>query len=59
MSAKKSPQLLKSKVIGARFSPHEVAFIETQRGDRAPGTYVADLVRVERARQEKKAQKEA
>jgi hypothetical protein len=48
MGVKKSPQLVKSKVIGARLNANEVAFVDIRRGSRAPGTYLADLVRADR-----------
>lgn len=50
MSVKKSPQLVKSKVVGARLTPNEIAWLDIVRGNEAPGTYVARLVREARDR---------
>lgn len=47
MPAKKSPQLVKAKVIGARFTPNEQALIEIARGSRTASTWMADVVRAE------------
>lgn len=48
MGVKKSPQLVKGKVIGARLNANEVAFVDIRRGARPAGTYLADLVRADR-----------
>lgn len=54
MGAKKSPALLKGKVIGARFNPHELATIEIARGARPAGTWLRDLAvaEIEKVRQQ-------
>lgn len=47
MPPKKSPQLVKGKVIGARFTTHEHAAIALLAGDQKPSTWLANLVRAE------------
>jgi hypothetical protein len=43
MGEKKSPQLLKDKVVGARFTPHEVAALTVLAGGRPLGTWLREL----------------
>jgi hypothetical protein len=50
MGSKVSPQLLKGKVVGARFTPNELAAIEIARGARAPGTWLRDVALAELAK---------
>lgn len=54
MPARKSPQLLKDKVIGARFTPHETAAITVLAAGRPNGTWVRQVVleAIEKARQD-------
>lgn len=47
MPAKKSPQLVAAKVIGARFTPTELATIEIARGARPAGTWLRDVALAE------------
>ena len=42
---RKSPTQVKGTVVGARLTDGELAFVDIARGERARGTYVADLVR--------------
>ena len=44
---KKTPR---TKVIGARLTPYEVAWIETQRGPLSASAWLAELVRREKKR---------
>lgn len=53
MPAKKSPALLKGKVVGARFNPHEQALIEIARGARPAGTWLRDVALAELAKVKK------
>lgn len=47
MGTKVSPQLLKGKVVGSRYSPNELALIEIARGARPAGTWQRDVVLAE------------
>lgn len=52
MAHKKSPQMVKSKVVGARLTNSEVAWIDLVRGNQPAGSWLADLVRREKRRWE-------
>ena len=58
MGAAKSPQLRKEKVVGSRYTPHEIAAIDLARGSQTAGTWQGEIIRAELRRLAKKREAE-